>query len=107
MAHAPVSLAIVLSKQKFNPSVRVGNAGVRMAFLNKPFLSPRQVFFTKINYTTEFVVLNGLYITLPICTTIYNNNKIKFDPTCNHNFKLINGYFQVIGSCLNLTTLRL
>lgn len=58
-------------------------------------------FFTKINYTTEFVVLNGLYITLPICTTIYNNNKIKFDPTCNHNFKLINEFSTLENDILN------
>ncbi len=58
-------------------------------------------FFTKINYTTEFIVLNGLYITLPICTTVYNNNKIKFDPASHPNFKLISALSTLENDILN------
>jgi hypothetical protein len=46
-------------------------------------------FFTKINYTCEHSILNGLYIILPIQPSIYNNNRIKFNPFLDHNKKII------------------
>ena len=57
--------------------------------------------FSKINYNTEFSLLNGLYILFPIEPTTHQHNTIEFNPYTEYNFKIIKILYNIENHILN------
>lgn len=57
--------------------------------------------FSKINYNTEFCLLNGLYIIFPIEPTTRQTNTIEFNPFTEYNYKIISLLYNIENNILN------
>jgi hypothetical protein len=57
--------------------------------------------FTKINYTTNVCVLNGLYILFPIESLINQSNRIEFNPFTEYNEQFIKTLSGIENNILN------